>query len=168
MSYPDYPLVNELNKMLDEADTFKELDDVLLYYDNLVDKYGKVTGHYGNKLSDGSMDCMFGEKVCNKVQKAYDKLEYMRMVLDGSEQELGTIKWSDEYFQNRLKALDSDYTSSEDEGEIKSNNGGSRRRRKSKKRKIKKKKKTRKKRKKRKTRKNRKLRKKKKRKTNRK
>ena len=176
MSYPDYPLVNELNKMLDKADTFKELDNALSFYEYLKEKYGKITGHYGNKLSDGKMDCNFGKRVVEKNAKVYEKLEYMRMVLDGTEQEDGTIRWTDNSFKERLRELDSDCELLSDEeagtgagaGEGKFNKGGRRRRRKSKKRKNKKKKKTRRKRKKRKTRKKRKLRKKKRRKTNRK
>ena len=174
MSYPDYEPVNDLYKMLVKADTFKELNDALLYYDELVEEYGRIDGYYGNYKENGEMDCQFGKRVRDKKDEVQEKVGWMQILLDGNEQEKGTIKWSDEDFQKRLDDSDYDSSSSDEEGvgaagASKGNNkGGRRRRRKSKKSKKKKKKKTRKKRKKRKTRKKRKLRKKKRRKTNRK
>tara|TARA_B100000035_G_scaffold181672_1_gene155104 strand:- start:111 stop:614 length:504 start_codon:yes stop_codon:yes gene_type:complete len=167
MSYPDYEPVNDLYKMLVKADTFKELNDALLYYDELVEEYGRIDGYYGNYKENGEMDCQFGKRVRDKKDEVQEKVGWMQILLDGNEQEKGTIKWSDKDFQKRL--YDSDSSSSDEEaGAGASKEGGRRRRRKSKKSKKKKKKKTRKKRKKRKTRKKRKLRKKKRRKTNRK
>lgn len=52
--------------MLVKADTFKELNDALLYYDELVAKYGRIDGYYGNKKEDGKHDLEFGKSVRDK------------------------------------------------------------------------------------------------------